>query len=197
MYAEHVPLMKAHGQTPSGFADIVTFAIVTQNQHFYRVKPILERMRSHGLEFCSMLTRRQKASIAHVQTEAADVLPLPPCTREALRCLVELPSIGIVKAAFVLQLLGYPIGCLDVHNMRIAGLARHVFDHIPTKAEGLSQKFRTYMDTCTALGGAEFLWDRWCHVVALKYPKWFPSANHVSAYHVDCIGRGSEHAGDF
>ena len=118
-----------------------------------------------------------------------NVLPLPCCPLDAIRVLVEVPSIGITKAAFILQMCGYQIGCLDVHNMRLAGLSRRVFEHIPTSMEGLTHKLRTYLDTCHALGGAARMWDQWCSVIARTYPKHFPTADAVSAYHVACIIR--------
>ena len=189
MYAEHVPLLTLHGQTPSGFADIVTFAIATQSQRFYNVKLLLSRVHTDGLSACTMLRGRQKAGILHTHNAAEDLLPLPPCPFQALRTLLEIPAIGIVKAGFILQMLGYQVGCLDMHNLRIAGLSRRAFDGIPTSTEGLTHKLQTYLDTCHALGGAGYLWNQWCRVIAFTYPKHFASAYSVSAYHVDCIIR--------
>ena len=189
MYVDHVPLLTLHGQTPSGFVDIVTFAIATQNQRFYNVKLLLDRLHTDGLSACTMLHGRQKAGMLYVHNAVADLLPLPPCPLQALRSLLEIPSIGIVKAGFILQMLGYQVACLDVHNLRIAGLSRRAFDGIPASTEGLTHKLQTYLDTCQALGGAAYLWNRWCCVIALTYPKHFPTADAVSAYHVNCIIR--------
>lgn len=188
MYEKHVPILTQYGQTSDGFADIVVFAICTQNQRFYNVAGMLKTLHVDGVAACRKLTLRQKDAIVYAYRHAGDLQQtLPACTVDAMRVLVELPGIGIVKAGFILQMLGYPIGCLDVHNLRLAGLAPKVFARIPASAEGLTHKIHVYRDVCHTLGGAERLWDDWCTLISLKYPRWFPTAEHVSSYHVACI----------
>ena len=187
MYAEHMPLIREYGRTPDGFATLVAFAIATQNQYFFHVDSIMGIIRSDGAHACTRLKTRQKAGILHVQVRGAKYLPLPPCTADALRLLIEIPSIGIVKGSFVLQMLGYPVGCLDVHNIRMAGLSARVFSRVPARTEALSLRLETYLNVCTQMGGAEVLWNTWCTLIACKYPHWFKSAEAVSAYHVHCV----------
>ena len=188
MYAQHMPLISEYGRTPAGFAAVVSFAIATQNQRFYLIKRIMECARSDGVFACTQLSRRQKNGVLYAQVHAgAYLLRLSDDTVDALRLLVELPSIGIVKAAFVLQMLGYPVGCLDVHNTRLAGLPPRMFQRVPTSVKAFDTCIQKYLDTCTRLGGAALLWDRWCTLIACKYSRWFTNTETVSAYHVSCI----------
>jgi hypothetical protein len=187
MYIDHVPILARHGTTPAGMADLIVFAICTQNQHFFRVRGIMDYLRAEGITTCTQLTGRQQRGIMWAQAHTAALCPLPSCTLEAMRRLIELPGIGIVKAGFILQMLGYNIGCLDVHNLRLAGLSPAAFKHVPTNTEGLTLKLRTYLATCASLGGTAHLWDQWCTLIACKYPRHFPTADAVSAYHVICV----------
>lgn len=188
MYSEQVPTITQYARTPQGFADVVTFAITTQNQHFYHVKSIMQVIHDYGVDAPTQLNKRQKYAIAHIKMHASKYVYLPSCPLAAMRRLVELPSIGIVKAGFILQMLSYPgIGCLDVHNCRNAGLSRNIFSRVPTSTENLMQRLQVYLSTCQILGGAAYLWDSWCEHIAAKYPAHFENAEAVSMYHVNCV----------
>ena len=186
MYADHVPLLAEHARTPSGFADIVSFAIATQNQRFYLVERIMCGLRAG--EEMRQLTRAQQLGIAFVRQHARRFMP-SRCvdTNKALRVLLELPQISYVKAGFILQMCGYEIACLDVHNCRAAGINAKALSRIPACAELLHARVEMYIMVCHVLGGAEYLWDSWCGLIATKYPRQFRSADEVSAYHVQCV----------
>lgn len=147
----------------------------------------MNSVRHGGIDAATMLNGRQKYGIAHIQQHAQKYLPLPGCTLSAMRRMVELPSIGVVKAGFVLQMLGYAVGCLDRHHLQLAGLDSRIYSRIPTSADALTLRLQTYIATCERLGGAAYLWNSWCSLIAMKYPGHFVSAEAVSAYHVRCV----------
>ena len=187
MYDTHMPLLAKHAGTPAGFADIVTFAIAAQNQHFYRVRSILQELRK--TQTSPYLSKRQHSGITFVRHHASLFMP---CTEtesigEALRRVLELPSVGFIKGGFILQMCGYNIGCLDRHMCSVTGLSPSVFNHIPASTEGLTCRIANYIATCHAFGGSEHLWNSWCALIAQKYPSHFADADAVSAYHVLCI----------
>lgn len=195
MYTQEQPLIAAHAKSPEGFADVVTFAIATQNQHFYRVGTILADLHMRGLDACKSLNGTQKRGIAYVHQHAGQVLELlanTRCSRSpdilALRILIELPAIGIVKAGFIWQLIAGRVGCLDTHNLKTAGLRRGAFDYRPQSTEALTAHLSSYIAACAMLGTSEQLYNGWCSLIALKYPGHFNSAEDVSRKHAAWCG---------
>lgn len=187
MYQTDQPRIAAHALTPEGFADIGTFVIASINQRFYMVGTILEQLCTVGLEDASYLTATQKRGIAYVRTHAESLLESlsrADGTVAALRRLVEIPCIGIVKGGFLLQLVHGKVGCLDRHNLRTLGLDDRAFARVPQTTEALTQRLHTYIDTCARVGTSAQLWDGWCRLMAVKYPGQFKDAQDVSEKHV-------------
>lgn len=188
MFASDQPLIARHAETPQGFADVVTFAIATQNQHFYAVGKILDSLRADGLEACRFLNSNQKRGIAYV-TACAEGIKSNVWYRgdavSAICALVEIPNIGIVKAGFIWQMIAGQGGCLDRHNLQVAGLSLKAFSRVPQSTESLRQRVETYLQLCAILGNPEALWDGWCRLIYLKYPQHFKDAQEVSRKHVE------------
>lgn len=190
MFAEHQLWIAQHAMIPQGFADVVTFVIATQNQHFYRVGSIIDTLRTDGLDAAKQLTGAQKRGIAHIHNHAAyyvnSLRGLEHGYLDALatfKLLLEIPQIGIVKAGFITQLALGKFGCLDRHNLKMLGLDIHTFQRVPTSTEALTQRLTVYMHTCHALGSSAQLYDNWCRLIALKYPQHFMDAEDVSYHH--------------
>jgi len=187
LFAKHQPLIAAHAKSPQGFADVVTFAIATQNQHFYRVGAMLDTLWTEGLDKVKALTGNQKRGIvyAHTHTQRyVDIVHNRQLTPiEVFKALLEIPNIGIVKAGFILQLVLGTFGCLDRHNLKTAGLDSKAFSRTPANTEALTQKLQVYAATCYAIGTSAQLYNSWCRLIALKYPKHFADAYEVSRLH--------------
>lgn len=187
MFAEHQPLIAQHATTPQGFADVVTFVIASQNQHFYRVGDVLQDLRENGLDGARYLTKIQRRGIAYAHIHAEDyvrALNQMPTNVERLKYVLEIPHIGIVKAGFILQLTRGESGCLDRHNLKALGLAPRTFARTSVSTEALTRRLQLYLATCESLGTPAQLWDAWCKLIALKYPRQFVDAEDVSRCHV-------------
>jgi len=108
---------------------------------------------------------------------------------ELLLIVASCPSLGLVKAGFVIQLCLGEIGCLDLHNLRRFGLSASTFKYGANATYALmKRKAELYIDTCNKLGGCEYLWDSWCDYLAEKNPKKFRNGNHVSELHATALG---------
>jgi hypothetical protein len=199
MYADHCPLIADFAlQKPENLFKVGLFVQCTINQHFEFVPGIIEDFESFGFQ-TKRLMRWQKHSIKVLLDEQERLhmalLRWRKAGRsgphKAIRTLVELPGYGIAKAAFFAQLLlPYThVGCLDRHNLRLAGLAERAFGHTPTSVEGLTRKINTYLGICKELGGSKVLWDTWCNHLAQIRPYVFASGEVVSRLHVECIMR--------
>jgi len=94
----------------------------------------------------------------------------------------RIPGLGIVKSAFVAQLMGSNVGCIDSRNAKRLGLGPE-----PYKTRGerdkRSRAFRARVARYVrAWGGrSEELWDSWCLEVAAVYNL---SPDEVSALHL-------------
>lgn len=188
MYAEHVPQIAAAMRADqSTFCRGVMFAILSARVQFPRVP-----------DQCKELTAR-KASAAclwgwkfdayafmteHAATLYGGVAPEND-TALALWRLTRIPGMGIVKGAFVLQMLGHDIACLDVRNIVKDGRAPRAYrsDGEESKAgKAFVRKIIRYV--ADTQGKAQFYWDRWCTEVAADYAS---TPERISELHLTSI----------
>lgn len=90
--------------------------------------------------------------------------------------LDTVPGLGMVKAAFAVQMLYNELGCIDVHNLRELGLAR-------TAVNGKTANKRTNYLSIQTAKTSEAWWNDWCNLVADRYPEYFDSGDYVSRLH--------------
>lgn len=119
MYATHNPtIANAMRESPALFLHGALFAICSIRQPITAVPDQLERVMAgdlgplfgHKLDAHAYL-------MDHVPTLFRDVLASRTnVNRIAVLCCV--PGLGIVKSAFVLQLMGYDVACLDSRNVK-------------------------------------------------------------------------------
>lgn len=89
------------------------------------------------------------------------------------------PGLGMVKAAFSVQMLFNKLGCIDIHNARELG-----YDKAPS---GRAKKNRPLYLDIQSVKTSEQFWDDWCVMLAKKYPGQFTSGNQVSALHAYAV----------
>lgn len=90
--------------------------------------------------------------------------------------LDTVPGLGMVKAAFAVQMLYNELGCLDTHNLRVMGIDRNAVNG------KTASKRAGYLDLQSVKTSQEW-WDEWCHLVADRYPGQFDSGDYVSRLH--------------
>jgi hypothetical protein len=188
MYASHVPQIAAAMRADQAtFCRGVMFAVLSARVQFPRVPAQ-----------CKELTAR-KASAAclwgwkfdayaymteHANTLYGTVAPEND-TAKALWNVTRIPGMGIVKGAFVLQMLGHDIACLDVRNIVKDGRSPRTY-----RADGEARKdgpaFRRKIDRyiTDTQGKAQFYWDRWCTEVAADYAS---TPERISELHLTSI----------
>jgi hypothetical protein len=175
MYNRDMPLIKAHALASKyGLTDVITFVLLTIQQPFQGV------VRVEGRD-CSLLFGSKRAGFDYATEHAAVLHAAIVKAVEvgdvigALDVLTNIPGLGVVKAAFVAQLCGLEVGCLDSHNMS-------------RLRETKMAKIKAYVATCAKLGGSEYLWNSWCDFVAgNRGNKRLTSGDTVSAFHVECF----------
>ncbi len=99
-----------------------------------------------------------------------------------LNVLTRVPGLGIVKAGFVLQLMGYDVACLDSRNVKREGRKPRAFrsDGIKGKSgPAFQRKIARYLGEVE--GKAANYWDAWCSDVSRVYRT---TAEEISALHL-------------
>lgn len=108
---------------------------------------------------------------------------------EVVMLFMAVPNLGMVKAAFVAQMFGFNVACIDSHNIKRLGLKPSAVQTPPAKMKEASKrkKVSAYV-AMTQLEGAEYWWDTWCdHVAGNRANKALDTGDVVSRYHVECV----------
>jgi hypothetical protein len=126
MYAEHVPQiaagMRASDET---FLRGILFAVCSIQQSIIRVPPQLHDIDAGNL---TPIFGHKREAYDYLQdhgcelwwqcTAETDFPYRPSCSIEVIGALCKVPGLGIVKSAFIAQMLGHDVACLDTINIR-------------------------------------------------------------------------------
>lgn len=185
-------LADATGDT---LARAMTMVILSIQQPFHNMDVMMRDVDVNGID-SKYLWGMKKPAYDYIIRNKADIydkllshlngkMSLP----DLLLYIADCPSLGLVKAGFVLQLAIGKVGCLDVHNMNRFGLSANSFKFGKTASYKLMRgKAELYIQTCEKLGGCEYLWDSWCDYVAERHPKHYADGYDVSALHSTAMG---------
>lgn len=186
MYAEHVPIISEYVKAePDGFKWACTFAICSMRQKFTAIPGQLGDVVALGGQ-SDALFGFKRGAFYHVERHAASLLArvkAAPGNLERLLIICETPGIGLVKAAFVLQLMGYDMACLDSRNIKREGRNPRAYDTNGRKeTKAFAAKAARYV--AEVEGRAEEYWDAWCIDVAGTYGL---TPHEVSAMHLAIV----------
>jgi len=187
-------------QSPDGLYDVIEFTLCTINMPLSRVIEQRKSIKLHGI-MSKWVSSTKAQGITYAQEHKVELHTLMLNIRETAGCdtidgaqaivdlFMRIPSIGMVKAGFIGQMLGFQVACLDRHNDRALGLSESAL-RINKKAsqEVRLKKIREYVKLCRRKG-SEYWWDTWCNFVADRggMNKSLPTGDAVSRYHVDAV----------
>lgn len=195
MYASEMPLIRdGMLSDPEIFLRGIMFAVCSIRQPVERVPGMLRDIDLNGTRAEALAMPMKYMAYDYLQHHASalwrDVRHME--TRDGLVRLLAVPSLGIVKSAFVLQFLGHDIGCMDTRN-----LAREGIDYRAFRVDGNGKAGRPPVSSRRidmyfkiAGGRAAELWNRWCIEVAAD--RWRENsktmtAQDVSELHLEII----------
>jgi hypothetical protein len=195
MYAKDMPKIARHGMaSPDGLVDVVTFVLLTIQQPFPMVARQFADVKERG-EASPYLFGAKRDGYRYVKAHKEVLFAAVKRAKEVGDCvgavdvLTVIPSLGMVKAAFVAQCLGFEAACLDMHNLNRLGMkAAEVKLPKTLKAETRRAKIARYVEFCRETGGARYWWDTWCAYVAGRRNSPLKTAAEVSAFHYRAIG---------
>lgn len=179
MYASEMPAIRdAMRHDVAIFQRGVMFAVCSIRQPTVNVPDQLAVL-FDGMEDENPLFGHKFAAFDYVMrpVEAFDIWralkALDPATADgcegAIITLLEIPGLGIVKAAFVAQLMGFNVACLDSRNIKREGRNPRKYE---TRGEKSGRKLNPRLVAeyvAETFGKAQFYWDAWCNDVAEAY----------------------------
>ena len=190
MYRDHAPLIGvAMREDPEIFKRGCVFVILSIRTGINRLESQMDEVDELRAE-ASCLFGWKRRAYQHIRlrgnalwarVSAAYNAGRDPHPDEAIRALLEVPGLGIVKAAFVAQLFGFDVACIDSRNAEREGRKRDAFkmDKGATSPARLDKLITLYLSVTH--GRAEEYWDAWCNYVALDYKL---SGEEISAMHL-------------
>lgn len=174
---------------------VMTMVILSIQQPFHQIDKMMLDVEKNGIDSKYLwgmkkpayeyILQNRKSILKSMRDYQAGKIELS----ELLLIVQSCPSLGLVKAGFVLQLVMGETGCLDVHNLRRFGLEASTFKFGKNAKYALmKRKAELYIETCEKLGGCEYLWDSWCNYLAERNPNHYRDGNHVSELHATAMG---------
>ena len=198
MYERDATAIADHAlASPDGLADVIEFTLLTIRQPLQQViaqrldiqaKGVSSRFLFSAKREGYRFTMEQKGYLWRVMH---DILKRPDSDErkaDLIQHFMQVPSLGMVKAAFVVQMIGGGTACLDSHNLQALGMtAAQVKIGSKLKPETARKKVLDYVRLCDETGGAAYWWNRWCDYVADRRGSPLKTGDEVSAYHVQAV----------
>ena len=192
------PISAHYARYTRGRGDVVEFVLCTIQAGLSTVKAQRLDIAETGLS-SRFLWGKKAEGLAYIQKNA-DWLWLklhhlkekgpsnPEVIADATLLLMQVPNLGMVKASFVLQCMGFNTACIDSHNLKRLGMKPSAVKVSPKlSSEKQRAKVLTYVELCQKQG-AEWWWNIWCEAVAGNQAnRRLDTGDAVSAYHVDCV----------
>ena len=195
MFDRDMPAMRSHAmQSADGLVDVIAFVLCTIQQPLQSVANQMQDIRLNGATSKYLFgSKRDGYTYAVEHKQVLHAAMIAAMDHDDVIGFVDVmsnvPGLGIVKASFVAQCVGFEASCLDTHNLKRLGLAETAFKLSKSvKPDTKRKKISNYLDICKSTGGARHWWNSWCEFVAgNRANKSLPTADAVSAYHVACL----------
>lgn len=202
MYAEHATAIgAAMREDPEIFKRGALFALLSIRQPITSLAGQMQEVEERRAE-AACLFGFKRAAYRHIEFRGRalwehlhwhleqDGLDPGRGAKAAIRALLEVPGLGIVKAAFVAQLFGFDVACIDSRNAEREGRKRDAFKF--TKGATTPQRIERLLDLYLSVtyGRAREYWDAWCEYVALDYGY---TGEQISAMHLAILPENDCH----
>lgn len=185
MYDDHVPVIAdAARRSPEVFGRVCLFTLLSIRSLIVTVPGQLADVAARG-EYSNKLYGMKRDGFRFIRANRG-ALHTRVCAENdpvsALLLVYSIPGLGVIKSAFVLQMLGFDVACLDSRNMSREG--RSTTEYASRKYLG-PKYFKPQVEQYIAetSGRSRELWDLWCMETGTKYG-W--TAESISRLHLDC-----------
>lgn len=199
MYARDCHAIASHAiASPDGLFNVIEFTLCTIQMGLSTVKQQRRDIAARGADSAFLFGSKRdgwcyaKDNIASLWGEVVALRERGTSDVEtvtdAVLLFMRVPGLGMVKASFVAQMLGFNVACLDTHNLRRLGLPASAMKVSATlKPDTMRRKVSAYVALCQQ-DGAEYWWNSWCDYVAgNKSNRLLDTGDVVSKYHWDAV----------
>lgn len=192
--------------SPSGLVDVIEFTLCSIQAGLSTIKLQRAGIKRDGLDSVYLWGKKASGLAYALDNQASLWAKLMSCRErglgdasaiaDAILLLMRVPNLGMVKAAFVAQMFGFDVACLDSHNLARFGInPNRVKVGAKLNADTKRMKVLDYIQLCNDLSGAlhgetcaEWWWNSWCDYVAgNRSNKLLDTADAVSKYHYDAV----------
>ena len=199
MFTRDGAAIAAHGlASPDGLVDVVEFVLCTIQAGLSTVKAqrvdiaenglqsrFLWGKKADGLEYTRTNKKRLWAQVVAIVEDGRETVD--QCA-DAIQLFMKVPNLGMVKAAFVAQCLGFNVACIDSHNLKRLGMKPGAVKISPKlKPATARTKIAEYVQM-TQVEGSEYWWNSWCEYVAGNTAnRSLATGDEVSRYHTEAV----------
>lgn len=185
MYTREIRLIRDHVKAsgPDGIVDVFTTVIATIRTPFHCLLLLTEDIKTNKSESKELWGHKKDSysQIVAAKDELYDVLVNSVVSeKEALQRVLQIKGLGLAKASFGLQMLGYNLACLDTHNLKKLGYSSSYFN----RKDKIEEYVRVVQED-----GAEYWWNTWCNLIPQTSGKnrQFKDADEVSYTHTIAV----------
>ena len=183
---------------PDNFVRVVTFTLCTIQAGLSTVKQQMKDVDVNGLDSKYLWGQKSNGlayTIANKEYLWGKLMAIKErgtgdvdAIVDGIMLLMRVPNLGMVKASFVMQMLGFNVACIDSHNLTRLGLSPNAVKiGAKLKTESKYAKIKSYVLMCQE-DGTEYWWDTWCDYVAgNRANRLLDTGDVVSKFHVDCV----------
>lgn len=201
MYERDAKAIADHAlASPEGLADVIEFTLCTIRQPLQQVIAQRKDIAARG-EASPFLFAAKRDGWKYAQMNAGylwrvmhDILKREASDErraDLIQHFMQVPGLGMVKAAFVVQMIGGETACLDSHNLAALGMPQAAVKIAKgLKPETVRRKVLAYVKLCDEHGDSAHWWNRWCDYVAGRRGSPLKTGDEVSAYHVSAVCMG-------
>jgi hypothetical protein len=187
MFADHQPRISAFARrSPENFRRVACFVLCTIRMPLHHAA--LDTPYAIRGEACGSIFGHKHNALAYLNRNVEDIFGeleylWSECASDdaMLRCVMQIPGIGLAKGGFILQMVYGISGCIDTHNITRFGLHER---HFQTGSKATDfRRIPDYNAFVRKVGGTARLWDDWCAYVSDRDAN-YPSAEYVSRLHL-------------
>lgn len=184
MYNRDVNLIQQHilKTGSQGIVDVFSTVIATIRTKFNQITPLSEdiRVNKHMSKALWGHKINSYSGVVAAKDTLYDMFKNSASEQTMMEEVLKIKGLGLAKASFGMQMMGYNVACLDTHNLKRLGYSSSYFNN-KKKAEEYLQVVKKE--------GAEYWWNTWCELIPTTKvnKKYFKTADEVSYEHVRAV----------
>jgi len=185
MYDREMKLIREHliKTGSQGIVDVFSTVIATIRTPFKNIVPLSEDIRDKGLQSKALWGHKKDSyqGVVEAKDELYTMLVINKADEKvALERVLQIKGLGLAKASFGLQMLGYNLACLDTHNLKKLGYSSSYFNR--------KDKVEEYIKVVQQKG-TEYWWNSWCNLIpdTSANKSTFRNGDEVSYEHTKAI----------